>query len=200
MKVRTEEVTDVDLEAAEEATLHARFQETRSKIALLSDSLSLLNHLRLDELAWVRYKNQVQQKQAREHVVAVTHNKAQNQIGKTTLGYSSAGFPMLPRIVENFMQKMCNVTLVPDMAALSNMDAWIRQAAAEVKAGRRLSAHSAAQVKSEELIVVVITDYSKLGVLQVTTLSKHAQLMAKLIDRNQRCHSHDLFWFSSIAR
>ena len=57
VKVRTEEVTDVDLEAAEEATLHARFQETRSKIALLSDSLSLLNHLRLDELAWVRYKN-----------------------------------------------------------------------------------------------------------------------------------------------
>ena len=105
---------------------------------------------------------------------------------------------MLPRIVENFMQKMCNVTLVPDMAALSNMDAWIRQAAVEVKAGRRLSAHSAAQVKPD--IVVVITDYSKLGVLQVTTLSKHTQLMAKLIDRNQRCHSHDLFWFSSIAR
>eukprot|EP00435_Cladocopium_sp_Y103_P014194 s1878_g3.t1 len=55
------EITDVDLEAAEEATQAAVYQETRSKL--------------LDEAAWVRYKNQLNQKKAREHIVAVTHDK-----------------------------------------------------------------------------------------------------------------------------
>lgn len=36
----------------------------------------------MDELAWVRYKNQEKKKLAREHIIAVTHGKAQNDIGK----------------------------------------------------------------------------------------------------------------------
>ena len=41
--------------------------------------------LRLDEVAWVRYKGKLQQKNAREHIVSVQHAKAQNSIGKTSL-------------------------------------------------------------------------------------------------------------------
>lgn len=36
-------------------------------------------------MAWVRYKNQLQQKKAREHIVQVQHLKAQNMIGKGSL-------------------------------------------------------------------------------------------------------------------
>lgn len=37
---------------------------------------------RMDEVAWVRFKAQQHKKSAREHIVAVTHKKAQNTIGK----------------------------------------------------------------------------------------------------------------------
>ena len=41
---------------------------------------------RLDEVEWVRYKTKLHKKSAREHIVAVTHVKAQNVIGKGKLG------------------------------------------------------------------------------------------------------------------
>lgn len=46
----------------------------------------LINLYRRDELAWVRYKNLEKRKTAREHIVTVTHAKAQNAIGQGTLG------------------------------------------------------------------------------------------------------------------
>ncbi|CAJ1354535.1 unnamed protein product [Effrenium voratum] len=116
--------TEADMEAMEEATLAAQFQEVRSKISM-------------DELAWVRYKNQEKKKLAREHIIAVTHGKAQNDIGKG--------------LVEGYMEKMCCINLVPDSSSVPNLDAWIRQAAGELK------------VKQDELLTVVVTDYSKLG-------------------------------------
>lgn len=41
---------------------------------------------RLDEVEWVRYKTKLHKKTARTHIVAVTHVKAQNVIGKGKLG------------------------------------------------------------------------------------------------------------------
>lgn len=41
---------------------------------------------RMDEVEWVRYKTKLHKKTARDHIVAVTHAKAQNVVGKGTLG------------------------------------------------------------------------------------------------------------------
>lgn len=43
------------------------------------------------------------------------------------------------------------------------------------------------QVKLEQLHVVVITDYTKAGVLSTQTLNKHAAAMSRILQRNQRC-------------
>ena len=42
-----------------------------------------------------------------------------------------------PRLVEQQMEKVCNVSLVPDIAAIPNIESWLRQAAVERKAGWR---------------------------------------------------------------
>ena len=46
----------------------------------------VLDAPRMDEVDWVRYKTKLHKKSARDHIVAVTHTKAQNVIGKGTLG------------------------------------------------------------------------------------------------------------------
>ena len=38
------------------------------------------------------------------------------------------------RLVEGYMEKMCCINLVPDSSSVPNLDAWIRQAAGELKA------------------------------------------------------------------
>jgi len=40
----------------------------------------------MDELAWMEFTQKKQKKAAREHVLSVTHKKAQLEIGKGTLG------------------------------------------------------------------------------------------------------------------
>lgn len=47
---------------------------------------------RMDEVAWVRFKAQQHKKSAREHIVAVTHKKAQNTIGNGNLAIIGAIF------------------------------------------------------------------------------------------------------------
>lgn len=51
------------------------------------------------------------------------------------------------------------------------------------------------QVKQDQLFVVVLTDYTKAGVLTTQTLNKHSSLMAKLTSRNQRRNSSNLQQF-----
>ena len=41
--------------------------------------------LRLDEVAWVKHGNAKKKQAAREHILAVTHEKAQNAVGKGKL-------------------------------------------------------------------------------------------------------------------
>lgn len=40
----------------------------------------------MDELAWTRYKHAQHKRKCRDHVLQVTHVKAQNVIGQGTLG------------------------------------------------------------------------------------------------------------------
>eukprot|EP00435_Cladocopium_sp_Y103_P038406 s2591_g10.t1 len=116
-----------------------------------------------DETLWARYQHSLVKKAAREHIVSVQHAKTQNSIG---MG-----------LVEKFMEKACNINLLQDMANVPNLDAWLKQAAIEQK------------VKQDQLYVVVLTDYTKAGILSTHALNKHSSLMAKLTNRNQKRNS-----------
>ena len=37
------------------------------------------------------------------------------------------------RIVEKYMEKVCNINLVPDVSSVTGIDAWVKQAAADLK-------------------------------------------------------------------
>jgi|Cyp1metagenome_2_1107374.scaffolds.fasta_scaffold53676_5 hypothetical protein len=45
----------------------------------------------------------------------------------------------------------------------------------------------------DDLTVLVITDFSKLGTLNVATMNKHVRLISKIVDRNQIRFLTELF-------
>ena len=119
--------------------------------------------MRLDEIAWARYKHSLAKKSEREHIVSVQHGKSQNVIGRGSLNPSfgkcfSVFFAfsflffvffevlfimfrqnililtVIDRLVEKYMERNCPVNLLPDITLVPNVEAWLKVAAIEQKA------------------------------------------------------------------
>lgn len=203
-------VTSVDVEETEEVTAEAQFREVRSKIRSLCRNRALscsstqkdLRVFRTDELSWITFKTQQQKRDARAHIMKVSHARAQLAIGKGSLcgrglkdrgligNWRSTAVFGCPRIVEKFMSKTCSVNLLGDVATMPMVDPWIRQAAVDCKARVmpcRQDPKDALQVKLDQLQIVVIIDFTKLGTLTTVDLNKHFNLLTKILGRNQQC-------------
>lgn len=115
------------------------------------------------------------------------------------------------------MAKVCNLSLLPDVSQPPNLDGWLRSAAADLKAWcgvekegfpprkvpfliEILFIKRTHEVKPEQLAVLAVVDFTKLGTLTTITLNKHCTLLAKVLSRNPGCYlkiTWHLFLFQS---
>ena len=76
--------------------------------------------IRKDEAEWARFHREKNNTEAREHIAAVTHLKAQNVVGKG--------------VAEEFMKKRCFCRLLSDISAMTDWESFLTTALKELKA------------------------------------------------------------------
>ena len=77
------------------------------------------------------------------------------------------------RLVEDTMEKRCNISLVTEISTPSIIDAAVANAAAELK------------IKPSELCIIPFVDFSKLGALSQPQINKHCAFVAHAISKNR---------------
>ncbi|CAK9038785.1 Sodium/hydrogen exchanger 3, partial [Durusdinium trenchii] len=164
----------------------AKFREVRAKVAQ-------------DIADMTQYNSSLKESERRAHVVTVMHERGQVQIGKELLVTSFVcrlmpfvlfnlcllgfGIPFKAtfldvsgkRLSENFMEKVCRVSLVTDKQPCDpKVEAVYRQAAANFKA----------LVSPSDLYTVVYMDCTKMGVLNQGEINNIGALAERFLARN----------------
>ena len=132
-------------------------------------------------------------KSARDHILQVTHTRAQLAIGKGRLevyhevvlccfqdrgGLYEQALRCEPRRRREHLQHAG--PLAPSSSSRSQGFLFISSAFACCPFN---------QVKAEQLHVAVVVDFTKLGTLSTVQLNQHFTLLAKILARNQQCSS-----------
>ena len=112
----------------------------------------------LDESEYARYLSDVRATDARKHVAHVAHLRAELEVGRC--------------LVESFMSEKLFMQYATDVTTLPGFEAWLAGTLQKKK------------ITLDKSVILVVTDFSKLGAAQQAIVNRHVAVIQSMTDRN----------------